>query len=350
MLRYSEHLDSFQRPPLEPGPGDAWVRLDKNEAPFSALGDVPDLQERLRRVDARPYPDPYPLYRRLADFCGVSIDRLLVTFGSEQAIRFAFEVMVRSGDEVLYPDPSFAMIEVFARQSGAAAVTVPFDPSLRLPMEALLDRVTERTRLILLPNPNNPTGSVFGEADLDRLAASAERVGALLVSDEAYYHYCDVTALGLLPRRPNLMVTRTFSKAWGLAGIRAGYAVASPEVIRLLRKVKPIDEISSFSLAACLAVLENPAGLEKNVRHVRRWKERFSQIRSPRLAFIPAEGNFVLFRAQADVEEAVAAWFERNRILVKHHVDHPALKGLIRFSIGSDAVMERVFVALKDWT
>lgn len=339
MLKYRESLDTFTRPQLGPHSREGWVCLDKNEAPFDPLQRIPGFAERIASLSARCYPDPFPLYGKLAALLGVPPEWLLITFGSEQALRFAFEAMVTPGDGVVCLDPTFAMLDVYRRQFESNDQLVVFDSRLQVSAEDVSAAITTTTRLVVLPNPNNPTGSLLSLADLRCILKKTEEVRALLVVDEAYGAYTDVTALPLVRESANIVVTQTFSKGWGLAGVRVGYLIAQPGTVELFRKLKPIDEVSTFSLAACLLALEHPECLRVNVEQVRKWQAHFRDLHSANVQNVNAHGNFLLFRVAEDRRACVSAWFRDHRILVKDRFEHPALGGLIRFSVGCDEIM-----------
>ena len=346
-LRYRSELDTFDRPPLEPRHRPGWIRLDKNEAPFSPREETLGLLGALQASDVRVYPDPYPVYQKLSAFTGLPADQHLLTFGSEQALRYAFEMMVRPGDEVVYLRPTFAMIDVFARQFGATPVVVPFGDDRSLHPRDIIGRVNKKTRLVVLANPNNPTGTVLQLDDLRSLCERTADVGALLALDEAYYHYCTITGQELISDFPNLAITRTFSKAWGLAGIRVGYITAQETTIELFRRLKPIDEASTLSLAVCSAALDHPEVLEQNVNHVAKWKARFEAVCGEHVTVLPSEGNYVLVRLNAPVDSKVRAWFQEQRIACRYHADTPGMRAVLRFCIGSGAVMKTILAALR---
>ncbi len=342
MLKSRPHFDQFERPPLKPWNREGWTCLDKNEAPFSPLTEASEFYESLKGIDARTYPDPFPLYEKLSRFVDLSTDHLLLTFGSEQAIRYAYELMISPGDQVVCLSPSFAMLEVFNKTFQAEVISVEFH-SVTLPLGRILGAITDRTRLVVLPNPNNPTGSILSLKDLAQIAEKCHSMGAMLLSDEAYFHYSSVTAQPLVRTYDNVVVTRTFSKGWGLAGIRVGYLIAQKETVNKFRKLKPIDEVSVFSLQAGLFALENQGLLKKNVEQVQKWQKKFSSLNSPSAQYVESFANFILLKVPEARIPILANWFQDQRILVKTDLGHPALKNHIRFSVTADAVMERIF-------
>ncbi len=343
MIHHLPHLNNFERPPLAPWEREGKVGLDKNEPPFSPADIVKGFFDDLRAWNPRTYPDSYALYEKLARHLRVDIKSLLVTFGSEQAIRVAFEIMIGPGDVVVYPNPAFAMIDVFANQFRAHKRLAEFRPGPRLEIADFLELIQADTRLVVLPNPNNPTGTFFNLEELRRIAQRSQEVGALFLVDEAYHPYAGVTALELIPEFPCVAVTRTFSKAWGLAGVRAGLVIAQPEVIRIFRKVKPIDEISTFSLAACLKALDHPEILKRNTAQVKLWKARFALLARAGVEPLPSAGNYVLLRLTAGRRRELEAWAAAHGYLLKFDMGHPCMEGVVRFCIGKDREMQPLF-------
>jgi len=342
-LRYLNHLNGFERPNLQPWRREGLICLDKNEAPFSPLESLPNFFEDLKNQFARTYPDPFPLYEKLSAFTGASTHQLLLTFGSEQAIRFCYELMIGPGDEVVCLHPTFAMIDVFNRTFQAKTKIIDFKNSLSLTIESLLDGISKDTKLLVLPNPNNPTGSQFSLNELEKIANNLKDVGALFVVDEAYFHYSNITAQPLIERYDNVLVTRTFSKGWGLAGIRVGYIVAQKSLIQLLRKLKPIDEVSTFSLQAALSALEHPELLKKNVDQVHQWQNNFRNLQKPSLNYHETFANFILLGMTEENHKKATQWFKENKILVKTEFGHEAFTNKIRFSVTNDSVMSEIF-------
>lgn len=346
-MRYHQHLDRFSRPLLAPWNREGKICLDKNEAPFSLEDILPDFRQNSFLANARCYPDPYPLYEKLAEFLGVPVDHLLLTAGAEQGIRYAFEATVGHGDEVIYLDPSFAMIEVFAAQFNATPKKVSFAPDMLLPCESIVEAITEKTKLLVLPNPNNPTGTLYSIQQIELIAKKAEKCGTLFLLDEAYFPYGNVNGLELIQKYACLAIARTFSKAWGLAGIRVGYLISQPSNIHVFRKIKPIDELSVFSIELALLALEHPELLHKNKSQVEHWNKKFIDLDSEDTRYISNHGNFIMFRMAQKLHDLLLQRLSDQKILMKHHMDHPCMKNIIRFSVTHDDVMQRIFGILQ---
>ena len=231
------------------------VPLDRNER----LSPLPDsVVEELRAGISSELLTEYPVldaaYADLGRTLGLPRERLLLTPGSDAAFKALYHCYVRPGDRVVMLDPSYAMYAVYARMFEASAVTVPVREDLSVDPELLLDEIAPGTRLVLLASPNQPTGTVLGEETLRAVCERAAAAGALVLVDEAYFPFSGRTLLPFAGGLPNLVVTRTFSKAWGLAGARVGFASAHPEVIRTLFKVRSVYDVTALS-AHCLRVM-----------------------------------------------------------------------------------------------
>ena len=195
------------------------LRLDKNERCTGyPTRVVQSMLAGLSGGHLAAYPEPGPLYEKIAKWHGVGVDQLAITAGSELAIRYLFEAFLEPGDEVVLLNPSFAMFEVYALLCGARLVSVDFNQQWQVDADEILRRITDHTKLVALANPNNPTGTVLDERALVAILHQAVRFGALVLVDEAYYHFYKQSMLPHLSRFENLVATCTFSKACRLAG------------------------------------------------------------------------------------------------------------------------------------
>lgn len=310
--------------------------LDKNENPDPALAAV--VREAIAGVplDAHfTYPDLAPLYARLAASVGVEPDNLLLAPGSDGAIRAVFETFVSPGETVVITEPTFAMYTVYGRIYSARAVSVAYGPSNAGPTlsaDTVVETIArERPRLVCLPNPDSPTGTVFQPAELERIAAAAAQAGAVMLVDEAYYPFHPETAVPMIGRYPNLVVVRSTAKAWGMAGIRVGYAVADARLATMLHKVRSMYEIGAFSAAVLDRMLDRHDEVMASV----------ARLESGRRAFLDAmdgfgfrtlrgAGNFchVAFGVCADAVHAALA----DLVYYRKDFAEPCLKGFSRFS------------------
>lgn len=338
-FKYRKHLDAVTRPSLAAHNRAGWIGLDKNEPPFSL---DPALLPPLTADDIRTYPDPYPVYERLALHLGVEVRNLLLCFGAEQALRHCFELVHAPGQPVVYPDPTFAMMEVFARQFDLRPVVVSYSSQLTLDHGALLEAITPETRLVVVANPNNPTGTCMSLAELEQIAERTAQCGVLLVIDEVYGMYARCTSKELIARYPNVVIAQSFSKGWGLAGVRAGYLIGNPETINVIRKLKPIDELSAQAVAAARCALEHPEVLQRNCAQVWKWQEAFSVVCGNHIQYVPTHANFILLRTDPDARRALTQWCCDKRVLARVSFGEGVMQEYSRFAVGTDEIMQQL--------
>lgn len=325
------------------------LRLDKNER---CVG-YPDrvvraMMKGLSGEQLAAYPEPGPLYERLAKHHGVGVDRLAVTAGSELAIRYLFEAFLDPQDEVLLLNPSFAMFEVYARLCGARPVGVDFTPQWRVEPDDILRRITDRTKIVALANPNNPTGTVLEEPVLLDILRRAARHGALVLMDEAYYHFYGRTMVGHLPRFDNLVVTRTFSKSCGAAGVRLGYAIGHPDVIAVLNRVQPIDHVSVFAVRVGEYLMEHKGLIKQYVRQVEAGKRYLlGQLERLEIPAFGSHANFVLVEFGRSKDRLVRLLRDRG-ILIGASLRLPFPSSLVRVTAGPVPVMRQVLAVLGE--
>src|SRR5580692_2580252 len=251
------------------------LRLDFNE---NTVGCSPRVLARLREVTAEEiarYPERKPIESIAADFLGIQSDELLLTNGVDEAIHLLCETFLQPGDEALVVAPTFAMYEISAAATGARVITVPAGSDFRFPTSDVLSQVTPRTRLIAVANPNNPTGSVAEAASLLEIASCAPQVAILV--DEAYFEFYGKTLLGQWRNLPNLFVARTFSKAYGLAGLRIGVLAGDAAHISMVNKVSSPYNVNGVALACLPTALADQNYIGQYVSEVRSGRDELQQ-------------------------------------------------------------------------
>jgi histidinol-phosphate aminotransferase len=291
------------------------------------------------------YPEAGDLYRKLAHWVGVSPEFLLLTPGSDGAIRLAFEAVVEQGDPVIHTVPTFAMYSVYSQMFGAQVCEVHYtrlgDRPMLNPL-TLLDALREqRPKLLCLPNPDSPTGTIVAAEVLRELLVVCEAVGTLLLVDEAYHPFYEHSVTSWTQTSPNLVVARTFAKAWGAAGLRLGYAVAQPQTIALLHKLRPMYESSTVAIEFMSRMLDHTQQMLQAVGRINDGKHLFeARMRSLGFEVLQTAGNFVhvAFAAQGPEVHAALA----GRVLYRKAFDHPCLVGYSRFSAAPPAIMAQV--------
>ena len=239
--------------PARGGPG--VLRLDRNEGLLPSPGALADLAEADPEL-LRRYPDVSELTALLAARWNVAPGRVIVTAGADEAIDRICRAFLARGRTLLLPEPSFEMLDRYAALAGGELVRVPW-PADVFPTDEFLERVDGRTAVIAIVSPNNPTGGVATLADVRRLAVQAHE--ALILLDHAYVEYADDDLTAAVLDLPNVVVTRTLSKAWGLAGCRVGYAIGSPDVIAVLHAAGGPYPVAAPSISLAVHQLESGA-------------------------------------------------------------------------------------------
>ncbi|MBL0348764.1 MAG: histidinol-phosphate aminotransferase family protein [Elusimicrobia bacterium] len=345
MIRPRAPLRLLTRTPLTEYARRGKMRLDKNErlVPDAALA-----RDVLRAVPLRvltEYPDYGPFRAFLARRLRCRPDNLLLTAGSDGAIKLAFEAYVDRGDEVVLPSPSFAMFGVYAALAGARVRAVPFADDLSFPTEKVLAAIGRRTKLVPIATPNNPTGTEIDDGDLDRIVRRAARFGALVLVDEAYYYFTRRTHRALALRHDNVVLTRTFSKALGLAGLRIGFACGRPGVIKNMRKCQPIFEVNGLALRFAEYVLRHEPRAWAYAAQVEEGKAYLGRALGA-LGFPVrrAAGNFILVEAGSGAAGLARRLADRG-VTVGSGYTHPSLRQKLKVTVGPVAVMRR-FVSI----
>jgi histidinol-phosphate aminotransferase len=310
--------------------------LDKNEnTDPEHLKAVAEILAGIDPLTYATYPEAPELYAKLARYLGVKPEQLIVAAGSDGVIRSVFETFVSPGDTVVTTVPTFAMYDVYSRIYGARKVGLEYRPSNAGPVltsEEVIEAIQrEKPRLVGLPNPDSPTGTVFNFEEMRAIIEAAGAAGAVMLVDEAYYPFHADSVVPLIGEFPHLVVARSTAKAWGLAGLRIGYAITSPEMAKVLHKVKPMYECSTFGIVGLSHFLDRPELMEKTVARLEEGKNHFLGAME-KLGFrvLRGKGNFlhVAFGAQADAVHRELT----NVCYYRKDFNEPCLKGFSRFS------------------
>ena len=325
-----QKLQSYH-PPLA---GRQGLRLDFNE---NTVGCSPRVLARMRALDAEVlarYPDREPVEREVARFLRLDAAQLLLTNGVDEAIHLLCSTYLEAGDEAIIVVPTFAMYTLFAQAVGARVVEIRSGPDFVFPTAELLAKISRRTRLIAVANPNNPTGAAVSEDILLQIAGAAPH--AALLIDEAYFEFHGETLLTRPARPSNIFVARTFSKAYGLAGLRIGVLVGEATQMAMVRRVASPYNVNAVALAVLPEALQDTVYVEQYAAEVRRNRYILEQeLGTLGLHYWPSRGNFVLVRVGSPHKEFVRTLRERG-ILVRDRDSDPGCEGSVRLTVGSD--------------
>ncbi len=313
--------------------GDHRIWLDKNESPFDLPPEFKDkMFDELKKVEFNRYPDisALPLREKLATHLGIDVSGIVVGNGSDQLIDCILDLFV--GNQVVIHSPTFGMYSFYAKKKGLELVDIPLDEGYDLPC---LDSYGDHVKVIFICSPNTPTGNVISR---DRIVDVLEK-GHPVVLDEAYIDYAHESNMGLVEEYENLIVLRTFSKAYGLAAMRVGYAVARPSVIRQLSKIVSPFIMNKISMKMAEMMLEQDELIREHAEYIKNERDKliseFSEYAHP------SETNFVMLDL-----DAYDYLLERGIVVRKLG---GRLKGKIRITVGTVGENRDVTAALKDF-
>ncbi len=315
---------------------EAEVKLNQNENPFDFPEDL--KEEAFRRYKGRRwsvYPDftPDSLHRSLAEFAGWRSDGILVGNGSNELLLSALMVLAGSRSQVAIPYPTFSVYKLIATVLGARVVGIPLNPDMTYNVDELVSKSNEaRAKVMIVNNPNNPTGSALNKDEIRRLL---EEFSGFVLLDEAYYEFYGCSGLQLLENYPKLIITRTFSKAMGMAGLRVGYLLAHPELTAQISKAKLPYNVNQFSLTAAAVALENVGRFRPAIEAILNERDRLSQelCRIPGVKVYPSEANFFLIEVPVDPKALFDRLYSQS-ILIRDVSSYPMLSKCLRVSIG----------------
>jgi histidinol-phosphate aminotransferase len=321
------------------------LRLDFNE---NTVGSSPKVIELIREHLTPGGLSVYPEYREakaeIADFFRVPQEQLLLTNGTDEAIQVLVNTYVDAGREVLLLRPSYAMYRFYSEVAGARLREIDYvGRNLEFPLDDLLAAAGPQTAAILIANPNNPTGTGTDLNGIERILIAAPDAAVLI--DEAYFEFAGITALPLIGRYPNLFVSRTFSKVYGMAAMRMGCLLSQPDNIAIMHKAQSPYSVNSLAALAARAAIRDSDYVKAYVEEVLAARENlYAGFRALGIEYVPSCANFVLFRA-GDRAVPIRDALKEKSILVRDRSYE--LPGCVRVTVGTREQVERFLDELE---
>jgi len=310
-----------------------FIKLNTNENPYPPSPRVLRALRKAVNPSLRLYPDPLAdgLRDLAASVYGGGVANVIAGNGSDELLAILARCLVGKGDRVVYPVPTYTLYDTLIAIQDGEKVTVDYPSDFTLPEKLF----SESGSLTIIANPNSPSGTLIPLAQIERLARS---VSGVLVVDEAYIDFADVNGISAIPlihRHSNLVVLRSFSKAFSLAGMRVGLAFAPEEIIQALIKAKDSYNLNSLSLVSATAALGDLPWMFRNVKRVQRTRKKLTQSLK-RLGFTvyPSQANFVLVRKQGESLRWIYEELKKRKILVRYF-DVPVLRDTLRITVGT---------------
>lgn len=348
MLKAKSHLKNVTRANIEKITRKGFLRLDMNE---NVMGLPNNFVKRAISEINPDYLSSYPEYNKLVQKIALHNNlnpkNICLSNGSDAAIKYIFDAYVSERDKVLFATPSFAMYKVYCNIFRARPVTVEYNSNLSFPYKKFMDRIEKGIRIAIIVNPNNPTGSAIVCAQLMDIIEKTAKKNVLLIIDEAYFYFYPQTVIKKIEQFNNLIVLRTFSKLCGMASVRLGYAASCPEIIKNIKKVKPVFDVNGLAILFGEKLLENSQIIDNLIKSFYEGKDYLvKKLRGEGIEFKEGLANFILIkcrRPQDIIKEA-----KEKKILLGGNFKEVFLKDYIRVTIGSKTVMQHFWKVFID--
>jgi histidinol-phosphate aminotransferase len=322
------------------------LRLDFNENTVGCSPRVIEfLRERLQPAGLAVYPEYTETKQVLANFFQVKPEQFLLTNGTDEAIQVFINTYVSAGDEVVVLRPAYAMYRFYAEVAGAVIREVAYrPPQMDFPLDEMLHAITPATRAVIVANPNNPTGTVVQFHGIERILKRARKAAVLI--DEAYYEFCGITAMPLLDRAPNLFVSRTFSKVYGMAAMRLGCVFSNPANIAFLHKAQSPYSVNTVAALAVQAAVCDRGYIEQYVAEVLSARELLCVgLEKLGIGYVPSSANFVLVNLGKRAIEIRDTLRGRGILVRDRNYEVP---GHVRMTVGTRQQTRRLLAAITE--
>ena len=323
------------------------LRLDTNT---NALGANPAATEALKNlnIDVNNYPNTYSdeLRKELAKLYDLDMDNFIVGTGSDEMLDVSYKTFTEWGDKCVSPVPSYSLYNYFIEVNGGSSINVDLTDDFQLDVDAMLK---PKAKMIIMPSPNNPTGNSFRSKDIEEILSSTK---GIVIVDEAYGEYSDVSMISKINEFDNLIVLRTFSKAYAMSGLRVGYAVGNKNIIDMMTCVKIPYSLNSVSEYAAIAAVKDQDFIKKSVELIK--KERpylFSELKKLGFEPYPSDSNFIMAKSPIDHKTLVDS-LKKKGVLIRDFGSKKRTENCVRTTVGTremnDTLLSKIKEVLKE--
>ncbi len=326
-----------------------YLRLDKNERVIKfETRFVNFLKKNINSYHLSSYPNTYKIKNLLSKKINQNKKNIFFSAGSDLSLKTCFELFTRNKDKVIILDPTFGMVNVYCNIYNLKPIKISYNQKLELDYKKLIKKISKKVSLIVLANPNSPTGTIISEKRMLKIIQKANKLAIPLVIDEAYEGFFSKSYLNYVNKYKNLIITRTFSKSFGLAGLRAGYAVANYKTISLMNKYRPMYEINSISCLAIEFLLKNYSIVKKHVQDVKNSKKYLiNELIKSKISYIDTFANFFHIKTGKN-SKYLERKFKKKGILFRKGPGVKGFESYSRFSLGSKSQMTKVLNLVKN--
>ncbi len=318
--------------PGEQPQDDVYIKLNTNENPYPPSPKVLEALKETVNDKLRLYPDPNALNvkKKVAEIFNTKPERVMAGNGSDELLTIIMRCFAGQGDKIVYPYPTYLLYKTLSEIQDARACIVNFLEDYSLPEEILV----EGAAVTFICNPNSPSGTLV---PIDKVSNIAKRVDGVLVIDEAYVDFADDNCLRLVNDHPNIIILRTLSKSYSLAGMRLGFAVAQEDLINGMMKVKDSYNVDRLSMVSAVAALDDQATFKENVARIKKTREHLvNSLKKLGFFVYPSQANFVMIRCQnAHNAKEIYVELKKQKMLIRY-IDQPRLDDCLRITVGTD--------------
>ena len=325
------------------------IRLDKNEKPDQHKSNFfQKLRKNITNEHLTAYPETEQLYKALSKKINVNKDSIVLTPGSDAGLKNCFDLCVKEKENVLTINPTFAMVDIYSRMKRVNQIKVNYDINLNLDIGKIVNIVKKKkVALVIIANPNSPTGTVIEDKQLINIISTCYKRKTTILIDEAYYGFSKVTAISLIKKFPNLIVSRTFSKAYGLAGCRVGFLVSNPILALKLYNLRPMYEVNSIGVMIANEIIKKQNMVQKYIKDQVRGKNYLiKKLKKYKIPYLNSHANFIhinFFKKKRLAEKI----FEKNNFLIRGGLNISGLENYLRISIAPITIMKKVYKITK---
>lgn len=351
MLKINNRLENIYRAEPDRVDRSKYLRLDKNERiiPFEKSF-LNFLKKKINSYSISAYPNISKIKKIIAKKIKVNDEMLYISAGSDLALKTCFELFTNKNDKVIILEPTFGMVNVYCDIYNLKAIKIGYDKNLNLNFKKLLTSLTKKISLLVLANPNSPTGTIVPKKIMVKIINKSKKLKIPMIIDEAYDGFFSYSYIKYIKKNNYLILTRSLSKSFGLAGLRAGFAIANKKIINLMNKFRPMYEINSI---ACLAIeffYNNYSIVKKHIQEVNLAKEFLvKELKKLKINFIKTNANFIHIELGKD-NKFLEKKFKINKILFRKGPGVKGLESYSRFSIGSRDQILTLLKVIKNVT
>lgn len=330
---------------------DGYIRMDLNENPVGLPQEfIDEVLSKVTPEFVAKYPEQLEFTKKLANFIGVEVENICLVNGSAEGIRYIIQAYSRPGGKVLSVTPSYAMYDVYCNMYGRESVHVHYDENLEMDIGNIIDSINDDIDLVIMLNPNNPVGDVYTYEEMDRIVDACKEHECTLLIDEAYFYFYPNSFIKYAIENEYVLLTRTFSKVFSLAGARLGYVVGQKGCVEIVQKLATPHNINAFGMLFAEAIIEKEGMLDELVEKQLTGKQHLiDSLQEKGYQVSAKEGNFIFIKPKyIDSETIVERMKEEKKILIKVYKNVSNLGDCLRVSTGEKEVMDTFIKALED--